>query len=45
MTEASNHTAALSELENARFSILDIALSSCGNENYEMEITNLWHLP
>ena len=45
MTKASNHTAALSELENASFSILDIALSSCGNENYEMEITNLWHLP
>ena len=45
MTEASNHIAALSELENASFGILDIALSSCGNENYEMEITNLWHLP
>ena len=45
MTEARNHTAALSELENASFGILDIALSSCGNENYEMEITNLWHLP
>lgn len=45
MTEASNHTTALSEVENGSFSILDVALSSCGNENYEMKSINLWHLP